>query len=73
MDEMHTIAAGDRVRMRKKHPCGSDEWIVYRAGGDIGLRCTGCDRRVMMPRSQFLKQVKQVLSSGQSSEERISP
>jgi hypothetical protein len=67
---MHNIAAGDRVRMRKKHPCGSDEWIVYRVGVDMGLRCTGCERRVTLPRSQFIKQLKQVLSSVQDGEER---
>ena len=70
MVEMHNIAIGDRVKMRKKHPCGSDEWIVYRVGVDIGLRCVGCDRRVMLPRSQFLKQLKQVLSSVENHEER---
>jgi hypothetical protein len=63
MVEMHNIAAGDRVKMRKKHPCGSDEWVVYRVGVDIGLRCVGCERRVILPRSQFVKQLKQVLSS----------
>jgi hypothetical protein len=67
---MHNIAPGDRVRMRKKHPCGSDEWIIYRAGVDIGLRCVGCDRHILLPRSQFLKQLKQVLSSVQDQEER---
>ena len=28
---------GDVVRLRKKHPCGSDEWEVVRLGADIGL------------------------------------
>jgi hypothetical protein len=47
--------------MRKKHPCGSDEWIVIRIGADIGLRCTGCDRRVMLPRSEFNKRMKKII------------
>jgi hypothetical protein len=55
------IFVGSRVQMRKKHPCGSDEWIIYRMGADIGLRCTGCERRVMLPRSQFNKGLKRVL------------
>ena len=29
------IRLGDRVRMRKTHPCGSDEWTVIRIGADI--------------------------------------
>jgi hypothetical protein len=55
---------GDRVQMRKPHPCGSTEWVVYRIGADIGLRCTGCDRRMLMPRSAFNKGVKRILSAG---------
>lgn len=55
------VNPGDRVQMRKKHPCGSDEWIVIRIGADIGLRCTGCDRRVMLPRSEFNKRMKKII------------
>ena len=58
---MQEIRVGDRVQMRKKHPCGSVEWRVYRVGADIGLRCTGCDRRVMLARCVFNKRLKRVL------------
>ena len=37
---MQDFAVGDHVQMRKKHPCGSDEWVIYRMGADIGLRVT---------------------------------
>ncbi|MBI5666761.1 MAG: DUF951 domain-containing protein [Chloroflexi bacterium] len=60
---MPEIAVGDRVQMRKKHPCGSDEWIVYRVGADIGLRCLGCNRRVLLARPVFNKRLKQILAS----------
>ena len=53
------ILIGDRVQMRKSHPCGSNEWDVFRVGADIGLRCAGCGRRVLLPRGTFVKQVKQ--------------
>ena len=59
---------GDRVQMRKAHPCGSAERIVYRIGADIGLRCTGCNRRMLMPRSAFNKSVKRILSAGDKEE-----
>ncbi len=59
---MNDIQTGDRVRMRKAHPCGSDVWWVIRVGADIGLRCAGCDRRVLLPRSEFFKRLKEVLS-----------
>lgn len=61
-----TIYRGDRVQMRKPHPCGSDEWLIYRVGADIGLRCTGCDRRVMLPRSEFNRRLKKILSHSET-------
>ena len=44
------LLLGDVVRLRKVHPCGSDEWLVDRLGADIGLRCQGCGRHVMLER-----------------------
>jgi hypothetical protein len=62
---MPQIAIGNRIQLRKKHPCGSDQWIVIQAtGSTIGLRCGGCDRRILLPRGAFLKQLKQVIASG---------
>lgn len=58
------IRMGDIVRMRKPHPCGSAQWEVVRLGADIGIRCQGCSRRVLIPRSQYLRQVKALLSPG---------
>jgi len=52
------VRVGDVVQTRKTHPCGSDHWHVYRVGADIGLRCLGCDRRVMLPRREFNKALK---------------
>jgi hypothetical protein len=56
------VQIGDVVQTRKAHPCGSDQWQVYRIGADIGLHCLGCDRRVMLPRRQFEKSLKKLIS-----------
>lgn len=55
------IEVGNRVQLRKAHPCGSSEWVVYRVGADIGLRCAGCGRRVMLTRSEFNRRLKQII------------
>jgi len=60
------IRLGDIVRMRKPHPCGSSEWEVVRLGADIGIRCTRCERRVLIPRSQFTRQVKALVRQGKA-------
>lgn len=49
--------------MRKKHPCGSFEWTVTRVGADIGLRCDGCGRRMMLSRDLFKRGARRILSS----------
>ena len=44
------LLLGDVVRLRRVHPCGSTAWLVDRLGADIGLRCQGCGRHVMLDR-----------------------
>jgi len=53
----------DIVQMKKQHPCGSFEWEIIRLGADIKIKCRGCSRIVMLPRSDFEKRVKKVLLS----------
>ena len=53
---------GDRIRLRKPHPCGSYDWVVVRLGADIGLRCEKFGRRVLLPRAEVERRTKQILS-----------
>lgn len=62
------IHLGDVVRLRKKHPCGSDEWTVVRVGADIGLVCRGCRRRILLARGEFNKQLKSILTTSSGPE-----
>lgn len=50
------------VRMKKKHPCGSDTWTILRVGMDFGLKCNGCGHFVMMPRVKFEKMAKAIVT-----------
>jgi hypothetical protein len=56
------VHVGDVVRLRKPHPCGGCNWSVVRLGADIGLRCTTCQHRVLLPRSVFERRLKTFLS-----------
>lgn len=56
---------GDVVRLRKPHPCGGFEWEVVRLGADIGLRCRGCGRRVLLERRTLEKRLKAFVSRGE--------
>jgi hypothetical protein len=53
---------GDLVRLRKPHACGGYEWTVVRLGADIGLVCTTCQRRVLLPRREFEKRLKKFVA-----------
>lgn len=60
--EPKSFQLGDRVQMKKKHPCGSYEWIVTRMGADIKIKCAQCGRQVMMVRADFEKNLVRVVS-----------
>ncbi len=59
------IKLGDVVRLKKKHPCGGDEWQVTRLGADIGIKCLKCQHRVLLNRSLFEHRIKAFISMGQ--------
>lgn len=55
---------GDVVRLRKRHPCGADTWQVERLGADIGVRCRGCGRRVLLERAALERQIAAFVERG---------
>ena len=54
------LKLGDIVVMKKAHPCGEKRWQVLRIGADFKLRCLGCGREVMGPRSKFEKNIREI-------------
>jgi len=59
------IRLDDVLILKKPHPCGVNAWRVYRVGADIGLLCTGCDRRVMLPRAEVERRVRRIRRDGE--------
>ncbi|MGO3170597.1 MAG: DUF951 domain-containing protein [Bavariicoccus seileri] len=53
----------DIVEMKKPHACQTNEWKVIRMGMDIKIQCQKCQQIVMMPRREFDRKLKRVLSS----------
>ena len=52
---------GSIVVMKKQHPCGENRWKVTRMGIDIKIKCTKCNREVMLSRIDFEKKLKKVV------------
>ena len=55
------VRVGDKLIMKKNHPCGSNEFQVLRIGMDFRIRCTGCGREVMVPRSKIERNIKNIV------------
>ncbi len=53
---------GTKVIMKKPHPCGTNEWEIIRLGADIKIRCLNCNRSLFMPRIEFNKKIKKIIS-----------
>ena len=58
------INVGDTLIMKKEHPCGSKRFLVLRSGMDFRLRCEGCGREFMIPRSKMEHSVKSIEKPG---------
>lgn len=54
------INVGDKLKLKKKHPCGSNEWEVLRVGADFRIKCIGCGHQVMIARRLLEKNVREI-------------
>ena len=58
------LLLGDVVRLRRRHPCGGETWVVDRLGADIGLRCETCGRHVLVERPALERRIAGFVSRG---------
>ena len=58
---MKDYKLGSIVVMKKSHPCGENSWVITRMGIDIKIKCTKCNREVMLSRIDFEKKLKKVV------------
>lgn len=55
------VRVGDVLEMKKQHPCGTKQFAVLRSGMDFRLRCCGCGREFLIPRSKAEKNIKKII------------
>ena len=53
---------GTRGVMKQQHPGGGNEWEITRLGADIKIKCLNCGRTILIPRIDFNKKVKKIIS-----------
>ena len=60
---------GTTLTMKKSHPCGANCWEIVRLGADIKIKCLNCGHVVMIPRVEFNKKIKKIISQGGEKDE----
>ena len=53
---------GTKVIMKKPHHCGSNKWEITRLGADIKIKCLNCGRVILIPRIEFNKKLKKIIT-----------
>ena len=57
---------GDRIEVKKPHPCGSNLFRIMRVGSDVRLMCVGCGRDLTLDRIKVEKIIKKVISEAEN-------
>ncbi|MEE1261945.1 DUF951 domain-containing protein [Ruminococcus sp.] len=55
------VEVGNRVEMKKPHPCGGNTFEILRVGMDFKIRCLTCGREVMAPRRKIEKNIRKII------------
>ena len=55
------IKLGDKLLMKKTHPCGNNIFLVMRTGADLRLKCVQCGREIMIERIKAQKNIRKVM------------
>ena len=56
-----SVQVGERVEMKKPHPCGGKTFEILRVGMDFKIRCLTCGREVMAPRKKIEKNIRKII------------
>ena len=59
------FSVGDRLEMKKPHPCGSCTLLVKRIGSDVRVLCCGCGRDMTVPRVKLEGSIRAVLPAAE--------
>ena len=55
------VRVGDKLVMKKNHPCGCNTFDVLRSGMDFKIKCEKCGHEVMVPRSKAEKNIRRII------------
>lgn len=59
--ELYPYQEGMRIKMKKKHPCGGDTWLIMRVGADVKLNCERCQHDLLLARRKLEQATKAIV------------
>lgn len=68
-NEILRLATGERLELKKPHPCGGRVFAVLRVGSDVRILCQTCGRDMVLDRLKLEKAVRRKLPAEETKEE----
>lgn len=61
----HDIKQGSKLILKKGHPCGENLWEITSFGVICKIKCLGCNRIVVIDRTELKKRIKKVVNENE--------
>ena len=61
---------GDKIILKKPHPCGCSTFTAIRVGSDVRITCDGCGRDMTLDRIKLEKAIRKVVSKEEQADAR---
>lgn len=55
------LSVGDKVELKKSHPCGGNLFEILRVGSDVRIRCITCSHDMTIDRIKLEKSIKKLI------------
>ena len=62
------LHAGDRLQMKKQHPCGGGIFAVMRVGSEVRIKCETCGRDMTIDRVKLEKSIRRNLTQAEDTD-----
>ena len=59
---------GDRIQLKKPHPCGKDCFVILRVGSEVRIKCETCGRDMTVDRIKLEKSIRRILTEEKGGE-----
>ena len=56
---------GDKVTLKKAHPCGSKDFEIVRMGADFRIKCLGCEKELWLSRRKLERRTRKIYRNGE--------